>query len=451
MFYTNVMELFQSALLVGTMAAGFLFSHSPLAPYDIQIISFLFLLLYLKKHLPFFKRFPAYFLEAIIFTFTVTIIVQASGNLSSPFFFLNYFLILSLSLLVRPTVSLTASLSLVILLIFSHQGNLGFKEYLPTLSLLLMTPFALYLAEERQAKINAQKEATKNEETNFLFLSLVIKNHLKIIKEAADNFVGDRQLETIKKHLNRLEKLIDKFIVILIIAVPLVAFGSPAVLAIPVKMDSASYRIDEANLNIGARDQSSSSYNLSTTVGQLAANQFESSGYIVKAGFQYLHSVISFGFQISTININLGEITANTPQTATTDLTVSFGGAGEYQVTALESTPLKKISNTYIPNTTCNGGADTCTSTLAKVWTTTDTYGFGYNISGDDVPSDFADTTYYRPFADASQSEAPAVIMTSANVGKNRQATVTFKVNVSPIQSAGSYQTVVNFTATPSY
>jgi len=41
--------------------------------------------------------------------------------------------------------------------------------------------------------------------------------------------------------------------------------------------------------------------------------------------------------------------------------------------------------------------------------------------------------------------------MTSINVGKNRQSTVTFKVNVSSIQPAGSYQTVINFVATPSY
>jgi len=41
--------------------------------------------------------------------------------------------------------------------------------------------------------------------------------------------------------------------------------------------------------------------------------------------------------------------------------------------------------------------------------------------------------------------------MSSTNVGRNRQATVTFKVNISPVQPAGSYQTIINFIATPSF
>lgn len=444
------MEFFQSFILVATMGVAFLFSRSFLSQYDIQVASFLFLILYFKKHLAIFKKSPSKLIESAIFSFIIVIIVQTSGGLSSPFFFLNYFLIFSFSLLLSPTTSLTAALSLVILLIISHQGNLNFKDYLPTLSLLLMTPFALYLAEERQAKIIDQKEKEKNQETNFLFLSLVVKNHLRVIKEAVDNFVDDEQLAIIRKHLNRLEKLIDKFIVSFLI-IFFLANLSPPVKAVPVKMDSANYRINEGNLNIGARNQSSSNYNLATTIGQLAANKFQSSGYIVKAGFQYIHSIIPFSFAISSMRIDFGEINADTPQTDSVDLTVSFGGAGEYQVTAIENGPLRKLSNESIPDTSCNGGDDTCTRTLAKAWTINSAYGFGYNMNGDDIPSDFTDTTYYRPFADKNQSQDPVVIMSNTNVGKNRQATVTFKVNVSSIQAAGSYQTVVNFTATPSY
>jgi len=41
--------------------------------------------------------------------------------------------------------------------------------------------------------------------------------------------------------------------------------------------------------------------------------------------------------------------------------------------------------------------------------------------------------------------------MTSTNVSKNRVSTVTFKANISASQQSGSYQTVINFVATPSY
>lgn len=219
-----------------------------------------------------------------------------------------------------------------------------------------------------------------------------------------------------------------------------------------VSMNSPLYKIESANVSNAAGEKSSTNYRLSDTLGQLAAGEFSSTGYVIKAGFQYLHSIIPFRFSISNININFGTVTPNTPQTATTTLTVSFGAAGQYQVTAAELGPMTSLSGgNTIPDTSCDGGANTCTESLAKPWTSTSAYGFGYNISGDDIPSDFIDSTYYRPFADRNAGESAAVVMSSSNVGKNRQATVTFKINVSPVQAAGTYQTIINFVATPSY
>lgn len=216
-------------------------------------------------------------------------------------------------------------------------------------------------------------------------------------------------------------------------------------------MDSSRFHIDSANVNSASGDKSSSGYKLQDSIGQVAAGQFSSSGYVVKAGFEYIHSIIPFKFSISDISINLGNLTPNTPSTASTVLTVSFGSAGQYQVTAIEETPLKTLSSQAIPNTSCDGGLNTCTISLAKIWSSSSVYGFGFNMAGDDIASDFLSSSYFRPFPDRSSAQSPAVIMTSTNVGKNRQATLTFKVNISPIQQPGSYQTIVNFVATPSF
>lgn len=187
-------------------------------------------------------------------------------------------------------------------------------------------------------------------------------------------------------------------------------------------------------------------------MGQLAAGQFSSNGYIVKAGFQYIHSIIPFAFSISNIRIDFGEMTPDVPKTGTTGLTVSFGGAGQYQVTAQELGPLTLIGQSpTVPNTGCDGGGNTCTTTTAKPWTLSSAYGFGYGMSGQDIPADFIDSTYYRPFPDRLLSQSPAVVMSNTNVGKNRQSTVTFKLNISGSQAAGTYQTVINFVAIPSY
>ena len=243
----------------------------------------------------------------------------------------------------------------------------------------------------------------------------------------------------------KLKKII---LIILFLTIPYSLITSHC-FAVP--MDSSRFKIESANIEIAGGNKSSTSYKLADTVGQLAAGQYSSSGYVVKAGFQYLHSIIPFRFSISDINIDFGTLVPSTPSTATTNLTVYFGGAGQYQVTAVEEGPLKTQSSNAIPDTSCDGGANTCNESLAKVWSSASAYGFGYGMSGNDIPADFIDGTYFRPFPARTVAESPATVMTNINVGKNRSSTVTFKTNISSIQPAGSYQTVINFVATPSY
>jgi hypothetical protein len=241
-----------------------------------------------------------------------------------------------------------------------------------------------------------------------------------------------------------MKKLLGLLFGIFLLSFPAQAFA--------VNMDSSQFRIRYSNINFGSDEGSSTNYDISTTNGQLAAKEFSSSGYIVKAGFQYWHSIIPFTFSISDTSIELGTLTPQTPSTATTILTVSFGGAGQYQVTAVEVGPLETSSGSNsIADTVCNGGAQTCTETSSNVWNSSSAYGFGYNMSGTGIPGDFTNNTYYRPFPNSLLSEAPAVVMSSSNVTTSDQATVTFKVNISSTQAAGSYQTLVKYVATPSF
>ncbi len=215
-------------------------------------------------------------------------------------------------------------------------------------------------------------------------------------------------------------------------------------------MYSGQYKIQFGNVNIGGNNEVSTSYKLATTLGQTSALQFSSTGYIVKAGFQYIHSIIPFAFTISNTKINFGILTPNTFATGTTNLTVSSGGAGGYQVTSIEESRLKSIAGNYIPDAICNGGPN-CTTTTAQPWTSTLKDGFGYSMSGNDVPADFIGSTYFRPFPDRSAAASPAIVMSNAAVGKNRLSTMTFKVNVLGTQPDGSYQTIINYVATPIY
>ena len=214
-------------------------------------------------------------------------------------------------------------------------------------------------------------------------------------------------------------------------------------------IESPNYRIQFPNLNSGAGIPSSTNYALDSTLGQTGPGQFSSAGYIVKSGFQYIHSIIPFSFAIEKIAIPFGSLTPQTAKTDTSTLTVSSGGAGGYQVTAKENIPLTNQSSDTIPDTLCDAG--TCSQTAAGIWTQNTTYGFGYNMSGNDIPAAFVDSTYFKQFADASAPEASQIVMSSANVGRTRQSTITYKVNVSNVQPAGTYRNIITFTATPTY
>lgn len=234
-----------------------------------------------------------------------------------------------------------------------------------------------------------------------------------------------------------------------------------------INMDSSRYKIQFGNVNIGANNESSSSYKLSTTLGQSAAGQFTSGGYIVKAGFQYINSIIPFTFTISSTNVNFGTLFPNTFQSATTNLSVSFGSAGSYQVTALEETSLKTMSNDIISDTKCNDGSQSCDINSANLWNSSSAYGLGYMMTGTDIPQTYINCQSlngnycFRPFPNHTMGEDPVVVMSNSdvtqiydpdpNVRNKHSATVTFKANIPPMQAVGTYQNVINFVATPGY
>lgn len=212
---------------------------------------------------------------------------------------------------------------------------------------------------------------------------------------------------------------------------------------------SPNYTIRMGNFNITSGLKSSATYNLTDTVGQTVAEFFSSTGYHVKAGFQYIYTLYDFSFSISSLAVNLGSLTPNTFTIASHTLTVNAPGQG-YSVTAYETSKLTKSgSSDTIPDTTCDSGP--CTETSATVWTTPTNNGFGYNLTGNDISADFVDSTYFRPFPDNSLSESPSTVMTTTSAGKNRIATVTYKISPSGTQAGGNYSTQVVYIATPVY
>lgn len=209
--YIMTREIVHALALVFTIVLSFLFPKTGLAEYDLQITAFLFIVLYLIKKFFITQKSNSQLIESVIFTMIIISIVATTGNTSSPFFFLIYFLLFSLSLLLEPVISVTTSITLIILFLFTTPQGQSIKDLLPILSLAFIAPFAMFLG---QAHTEAQRSKIKNQELqkdSMLFITLLVRNHLKNIKDAVDNFVGDNELDIIRKSVNRMEKLIEKY------------------------------------------------------------------------------------------------------------------------------------------------------------------------------------------------------------------------------------------------
>ena len=225
------------------------------------------------------------------------------------------------------------------------------------------------------------------------------------------------------------------------------------------KVESENYVIQFPNFNSGAGIPSSGSYKVNTTIGQTAPGLLSSTTYRVRSGFQYIHTIIPFSFEVSNISIDFGTLKVDdATQTRTATLTVKAGGAGGYSVQALEDGPMRTWNGAEtIIDTLCDSGP--CSESSAQPWTLDTTYGFGFNMTGDDIPSDFSGDKY-RQFADNFIPESPGTIMSRTEVTWDypnniwpweSEATITFKANIGATQAAGSYRNYVTFIAIPAF
>jgi hypothetical protein len=214
---------------------------------------------------------------------------------------------------------------------------------------------------------------------------------------------------------------------------------------------SESNKIDWGNLNSFSGRKTSENYYLVDSGGQLGIDVYTSENYIVYAGFAYYYSLIPFTFTIdSQSSFNFASLQPNTPQTATTDLTVTSGAAHGYVVTVYEEYPLRLGDDptNYIPDVTGDNGD--ITDEQEGMWNQNTTHGFGYTLSNL-VGSDAVFTNGYKQFADISNSEDPQTIIENSGITRESSVRVEYKLNVGSEQKSGFYNTKINYRCTGTF
>ncbi len=228
-----IKSISHSVVLVATIAVSFFLSKMISTELDLQVSAVLFAMYFvLKKVLP--KKTTAVqstftnhaLLDSVFYTLIIMNIVHTTGGAASSLFFLTYFLVFALALLIEPLQSMVTTFTMIIFFLADvPSGSTSMDHLLPILSLPFMTPFSLFLGKEFRKAENQRKvisrmknrenaleeEMQKEKKDNANFLSLIVKEHIKKLREHSDNFTGDHDLREIQKTVHRMEKLIEKY------------------------------------------------------------------------------------------------------------------------------------------------------------------------------------------------------------------------------------------------
>lgn len=209
---------------------------SPLEPYALQLVGALALLYvathHLRRHYPNLFHKSTVTLDLTILTSMILLLVTETGALSSPLFFLLYFLLFATSMLYEIEATLVLTGALILYFIFLPGTNLSDLMHLSQLGALIMiTPLALFTGhqyevglEEKELRRRLSHHLSHQETDTLLFLSLNLKSTLVTsldrlstiipltrVKEVHDNLSTlYKDLKALYKTSLDLEKAIDK-------------------------------------------------------------------------------------------------------------------------------------------------------------------------------------------------------------------------------------------------
>ncbi|HCU54926.1 hypothetical protein A2574_01265 [Candidatus Shapirobacteria bacterium RIFOXYD1_FULL_38_32] len=168
---------------------SYLVSVTPLINFTPQLIALLTIIIIFS-----YRRHPLLFLNHI--SYIINLLIFTTSGVNSPFFFLNYFFLFLLTFQSSPTITLSYSLILTILLSQSLNSPLSL---LPLLSLLFVAPLAYYISRQFMEKSHTDRQISMTQTEVFLWLSLKFKTGITTIIDSASLLLSNPSLSPPQK------------------------------------------------------------------------------------------------------------------------------------------------------------------------------------------------------------------------------------------------------------
>lgn len=217
--------ILHSLFLIAAVVLAYIWTSNPeLSYYTLQLTAVFILFFFLNQFISRRRRQKVNLtIDAVIFTMVILLLVSSTGGLTSPLFFLIYFLMFGLALLFEPPITLSLTLAMIIFFVLTPTKEEPLTEILQLFSLLLITPLALFfgrqylqlLESEEKIKILEEEsqilegEIEKEETDILLWTTLELKKDLTDILDRVSTLLADVGHLTITQKEN-LQKIREK-------------------------------------------------------------------------------------------------------------------------------------------------------------------------------------------------------------------------------------------------
>jgi len=171
------------------------------SPYSLQLMAALMIIFLLNYKLTKNKLFNSS-VNLAVFSTAVLILVSETGGLSSPLFFLIYFLLFGVAFLSSPSVVLACTLAIIL---FFSPSLKTVNAVIQLASLILITPLAIIFGKQylellkqqgrivilKKEKGETEKSLKKQETSILIWISLNLKNGLTEIGDYLSQLLSD--------------------------------------------------------------------------------------------------------------------------------------------------------------------------------------------------------------------------------------------------------------------
>jgi cell division protein FtsW (lipid II flippase) len=206
-------------LIIATGGVFFWLSLPGLSVYTLQLVAVLVLLYlgshYLRDHHPSWFHRNSITSDITILTSMILLLCAESGGLTSPFFFLCYFLLFGVAMLYEIEATLILTGVFILFFLFLPGTNLtgqdGLAHLAQIISLIMVTPLAIFTGhqyeatlEEKRAHAILQKHLGTEETDTLLFLSLNLKRTLISALDSLSIIIPQEKVKTVQSNLKNL-------------------------------------------------------------------------------------------------------------------------------------------------------------------------------------------------------------------------------------------------------